>query len=57
MQSKLTQVTRLKASLASQTDELKRQVDDESKVQAATDPHNSHTLFISNSLILRKGHM
>lgn len=32
VQSKLTQVTRLKASLASQIDELKRQVDEENKV-------------------------
>lgn len=35
-QSKLTQVSRLKASLMTQIDELKRQVDEENKV--TTDP-------------------
>lgn len=32
VQSKLTQLTRLKVSLTSQIDELKRQVDEENKV-------------------------
>lgn len=33
VQSKLNQVTRIKASLTTQNDELKRQVDEESKVK------------------------
>lgn len=45
VQSKLTQVTRLKASLTSQIDELKRQVDEESKVQVNTNTHTHTHIF------------
>lgn len=54
VQSKLTQVTRLKASLTSQIDELKRQVDEENKVYATTDTHSSSILFSSNILTFIK---
>lgn len=47
VQSKLNQVTRLKASLTTQIDELKRQVDEESKVEINTDTHSYLSFFVS----------
>lgn len=46
VQSKLNQVTKLKASLTLQIDDLKRQVDEENKVQVTTNTNTSCDILV-----------
>lgn len=51
VQSKLNQVTKLKASLTLQIDDLKRQVDEENKVQVTTNTNTSCDFLVLRPLV------